>query len=169
MTTGQSSGSSRTKEPSATDYQEIEWQFDAGDLGSVEGWLDQHNSGSSGLRIAPESRVEITDTYYDTDDWRFYRAGYALRVRNTDGAAEATMKSLTPAEGSLRRRREVSEPLSDDKPSTLKEAGGPVAGLSATLVGGRELRPLFTIKTRRQGFALLLEGSDDGSQRDVRI
>src|SRR5919107_755717 len=108
MTTGQSSRSSRTKEPSATDHQEIEWQFDASELEPVEGWLDQHDSGSSALHIAPDSTIEITDTYYDTDDWRFYRAGYALRVRNTDGAVEATMKSLTPAEGSLRRRREIS-------------------------------------------------------------
>jgi inorganic triphosphatase YgiF len=162
MTTGQRSRSSRTKEPSATDHQEIEWQFDASDLESVAGWLDQHNSGSSDLVVAPESTVEITDTYYDTDDWRLYRAGYALRVRNTEGAVEATMKSLTPAEDSLRRRREISELLEDDRPSTLKQAGGAVGGRSRTLVSGRELRPLFTIETRRKGFALLLEGSTDG-------
>src|SRR5919112_1826339 len=140
MTAGQSSRSSRTKEPSASD-----------------------------LLIAPESTIEITDTYYDTDDWRFYRAGYALRVRNTDGAVEATMKTLTPAEGSLRRRREISEPLEDDEPSTLKQAGGSVGRRSRTLVGGREMRPLFSIETRRQGFALLLEGSTDRNQEDVRI
>src|ERR671913_2398030 len=169
MTTVQGSKASRTKEPSATDHQEIEWQFDAGELEPVEDWLGKHDPGSSGLFVAPESTVEITDTYYDTDDWRFYRAGYALRVRNTDSAVEATMKSLTPAEGSLRMRREISEPLSDDKPSTLKEAGGAVGGRSRTLVGGRELRPLFTIKPRRQGFALLLEGSTDRNQEDVRI
>jgi triphosphatase len=169
MTVGQSSGSSRTKEPSATDHQEIEWQFDAAELKSVEGWLDQHNSGSSGLIVASESTVKLKDTYFDTDDWRFYRAGYALRVRTADGAVEATMKSLTPAEGSLRRRREISESLSDDRPSTLKEAGGPVGRRSRPLVGGRELRPLFTLETRRQGFALLLEGSTDKNQEDVRI
>jgi triphosphatase len=169
MTAGQNSGSSRTREPSATDHQEVEWQFDASELEPVEGWLDQHNSGSSGLFIAPESTIEITDTYYDTDDWRFYRAGYALRVRNTDGAVEATMKSLTPAEGSLRRRREISEPLEDDKPSTLKQAGGAVGGRSRTLLGGCEMRPLFSIKTRRQVFALLLEGSTDRNQEEVRI
>src|SRR5215208_1379967 len=169
MTTGQSSRSSRAKEPSATDHQEIEWQFDASELEPVEGWLDQHNSGSPGLLIAPESTLEITGTYYDTDDWRFYRAGYALRVRNTDGAVEATMKSLTPAEGSLRRRREISEPLKDDKPSTLKKAGGAVGERSRTLVGGREMRLLFTLETRRQGFALLLEGSTDRNKEDVRI
>ena len=157
------------KEPLAKDHQEIEWQFDTSELEPVEGWLDQYSSGSSGLLIAPESTLEITDTYYDTDDWRFYRAGYALRVRNTDGAVEATMKSLTPAEGSLRRRREISEPLEDDKSSTLKLAGGGVGERSRTLVGGREMRPLFTLETRRQGFALLLEGSTDRNQEDVRI
>ena len=169
MTAGQGSESSRTKVPSATDHQEIEWQFDACELESVEGWLSQQYSGSSGLIVAPESTLEITDTYYDTDDWRFYRAGYALRVRNTDGEVEATMKSLTPAEGGLRRRREISEPLEDDKPSTLKEAGGPVGGRSRTLLGRRRLHQLFKIETRRQGFALLLDGSTDGNQGDVRI
>src|SRR5215210_4175072 len=168
MTTGQSSKPARTTKPSATDHQEIEWQFDAGDLESVEDWLGQHEPGFSGLVVAPESTVEITDTYYDTDDWRFYRAGYALRVRNTDSEVEATMKSLTPAEGSLRRRREISEPLEDDKPATLKKASGPVGGRYRALVGGREMRPLFTLESRRQGFALLLAGPDE-NRKDVRI
>src|SRR5918995_4088898 len=146
MTRVQGNKASRTKGLSATDNREIEWQFDAGELESVEGWLGQHDSGSSGLLIAPQSTVEITDTYYDTDDWRFYRAGYALRVRNTDGAVESTMKSLTPAEGSLRRRREISEPLSDDRRSTLREAPGPVGGRIGPLVGRREVRPLVTFE-----------------------
>src|SRR5918994_1290281 len=137
MTTVQGSKASRTKEPSATDHQEIEWQFDAGELEPVEDWLGKHDPGSSGLFVAPESTVEITDTYYDTDDWRFYRAGYALRVRNTDGAVESTMKSLTPAEDSLRRRRETSESLEDDRPSTLKQAAGAVGGGTQKLLPGR--------------------------------
>src|SRR5215210_1088637 len=164
MTAGRGGKSSRAEIPSATDHQEIEWQFDAGELEPVEGWLGRQYSGSSGLIVAPESTLEITDTYYDTDDWRFYRAGYALRVRNTDGEIEATMKSLTPAEGSLRRRREISEPLKDDKPATLTEAGGPVGGRCRALVGRREMRQLFKIETCRRGFALLLEGSTDWNQ-----
>jgi len=154
---------------SATDHQEVEWHFDAGEFESVETWLGRHDSGASGLVVAPESTVEIADTYYDTYDWRFYRACYALRVRNTDGEVEATMKSLTPAEDSLRRRREISEPLEDDKPATLKKAAGPVGGRSMALVGGRELRPLFRIDTHRRRFALLLEGSTDENKEDVRI
>jgi triphosphatase len=148
------------------DHQEIEWQFDADDLRPVEDWLGRYDPGTSGLVVAPETTLEITDTYYDTADWRFYRAGYALRVRNTNGEVEATMKSLKPAEGSLRRRREISEPLEDDRPATLKQAGGPVGGRSRALVGGREMRPLFRLETSRQGLGLLLEDSTD---RTVRL
>jgi len=151
------------------DHQEIEWQFEAEELASVEDWLGQYYSGSSDLHIAPESTVEITDTYYDTDDWRFYRAGYTLRVRNTEGEVEATMKSLTPGEGSLRRRREISEPLEDGKPATLRKARGAVGGRSRALVGGREMRPLFRLETRRQRFALLLGSDANGNQEDSRI
>jgi CHAD domain-containing protein len=169
MTAGKDGKSPRTEQFSVADHQEIEWQFDAGNLGSVEDWLGQHDPGVSGLVVVPEDTVEITDTYLDTDDWRFYRAGYALRIRNTDGDVEATMKSLTPAEDNLRKRREISEPLENDRPATLKEAEGPVGGRTRTLVGGRNIRPLFRIETRRQGFALLLDGSTDGNRGDLRI
>jgi hypothetical protein len=62
MTTQQVSKSSRTKEPSVTDHQEIEWQFDAGDLELVESWLGQHDSGSSGFLIAPEFSSAVPDS-----------------------------------------------------------------------------------------------------------
>ena len=43
---------------------------------------------------------EISDSYFDTDDWRIYRAGYALRIRREDGnKAEATMKRLDSENG----------------------------------------------------------------------
>jgi CHAD domain-containing protein len=165
MTTGQGGTSSGKGEPPATDQREIEWQLDAADLDPVEGWLGRHTSESSGLVVDPEPTVEITDAYYDTEDWRLYRAGYALRVRETDGAFEATMKSLTPYQDSLRNRREISEPLRDDDPATLGGAGGPVGRRSRLIVGGHGLRRLFPIRTRRRRFALLL-GDSSGEDRD---
>src|ERR687890_103809 len=165
MTTGQGGTSSGKGEPPATDQREIEWQLDAADLDPVEGWLGRHASESSGLVVDPEPTVEITDAYYDTEDWRLYRAGYALRVRETDGAFEATMKSLTPSQDSLRNRREISEPLRDDDPATLGGAGGPVGRRSRLIVGGHGLRRLFPIRTHRRRFALLL-GDSSGEDRD---
>ncbi|MGH3144986.1 MAG: CHAD domain-containing protein, partial [Rubrobacter sp.] len=160
---GTSSGGGRASRAkrTPTDHQEIEWQFDVAEVEPVEGWLGQHSSGS-GLVVSPESTEEITDTYYDTEDWRFYRAGYALRVRKQGGKVESTMKSLTPPDGNVRRRREISEPLIDDKPTTLGKAPGPVGERSRALIGDLEISPMFRIQTRRQKFALLLRGATEG-------
>jgi triphosphatase len=150
------------------DHQEIEWQFDAADLGSVEGWLKE-NPSVSGLRVVPGESKRLTDTYYDTEDWRYYRAGYALRVRRDGKRVEATMKSLaTPEEGGPKRRREISEPLRRGK--TLKSAHGPVGERLRLLAGARDVRPLFEVRTRRRIFELRPEaGEPDGSDGEVVV
>jgi inorganic triphosphatase YgiF len=79
------------------DHEEIEWQLEAVELAPVENWLEEHPT-ASGLAVVPGPARELTDVYYDTEDWRFYRAGYALRVRRDAESAEATMKALAPAE-----------------------------------------------------------------------
>jgi inorganic triphosphatase YgiF len=131
---------------------EVEWQFDAGDLGSIEGWLRDLSSASGPVAI-PDRRSELVDVYFDTEDWRFYRAGYALRVRRDGESVEATMKCLTPAEDALRRRREISEPL-EGGVEALRGTPGPVGDRLRALVGDRDLRPLFEVRTRRRVFKL---------------
>ena len=133
------------------DHEEIEWQLEAVELALVENWLEEHPS-AAGLAIVPEPAKELTDVYYDTEDWRLYRAGYALRVRRDGESAEATMKSLAPAEGGLRRRREISEPL--EGLVTLRRITGPVGERLRRLAGTADLRPLFEVHTRRHTFAL---------------
>jgi inorganic triphosphatase YgiF len=140
------------------DHLEVEWQFEAADLDLVENWLGEHPS-ASGLAVFPEAAKELIDTYYDTEDWRFYRAGYALRVRRDGKSFEVTMKSLTPDDGTLRRRREISEPLTGNV-KTPKGARGAVGEHVRRLVGPRDLRLLFEVRTRRRIFALRSEGSD---------
>jgi hypothetical protein len=142
MTTGQSTRSSRTKGPSATDHQEIEWQFDAGVLEPVEGWLVQHDYGSSGLLIPPESTVEIKDTYYDTDDWRFYRDGYALRLRNTNGKDEA-VTAAAPALVSDRYRkwRKAAKRL-DETSSPEERCAREAKDLRSGVLGSKPFRTL---------------------------
>ncbi len=139
------------------DHQEIEWQFEAPDLEPVENWLQKHPS-ISGLAVAPGATREITDTYYDTDDWRLYRAGYALRLRRDGESAEATMKSLAPAEDALRRRREISEPL-EGGIEIPKGTRGPVGERLRRLADVGDLRPLFEVRTRRRTYALHPERS----------
>jgi triphosphatase len=140
------------------DQQEVEWQFEAADLDLVENWLEGHPS-ASGLTLVRGATTELTDAYYDTEDWCFYRAGYALRVRRDGKSSEATMKSLTPAEGALRRRREISEPLAGGI-EALWRTSGPVGERLRALVGDQDPRPLFEIRTRRRTFELRPEGAD---------
>ena len=150
------------------DHLEVEWQFDADDLDAVEGWLGEDRSGS-GLIVSPVSTKELKDTYYDTEDWRLYRAGYALRVRRDGKSVEATMKALVPAEEGVRRRREISEPLRSGGMKTLRRARGPVGERLRSLAGARDLRPLFENRTRRRVFELRPEGDADDSCGEVAL
>lgn len=144
------------------DHQEIEWQFEAADLERVEGWLERHPSISGFSLVSGETR-ELSDTYYDTQDWRLYRAGCVLRVRRDGRGAEATMKSLTPAEGALRRRREISVPLGSGGTETPERVPGPLGERLRSLAGDRELRPLFAVRTLRRPFALHPETPPGGA------
>jgi triphosphatase len=121
----------------------------------VERWLEDRPP-DSGLRVAPSETKKLTDTYYDTEDWRFYRAGYALRVRRDGERVEATMKSLAqPDDGGLKRRREISEPLKGGGLKGLKAARGPVGvRIRLLLAGHGDLRRLFEVRTRREVFEL---------------
>jgi CHAD domain-containing protein len=142
------------------DSQEIEWQFDALDVRPVSRWLEGDSWGRDPAVAAGETR-EISDGYFDTDDWRIYRAGYALRIRCADGKkVEATMKRLASSNGKtgLRSRREISEPLEDADPETLNAASGPVGDRVRALTGPEALRPLFEVRTRRSAHPLMLDG-----------
>jgi triphosphatase len=137
------------------DHEEIEWQLEAVHLALVDNWLKEHPSAAE-VAVVPGGARELNDVYYDTEDWRFYRAGYALRVRNTDGeSAQATMKALAPAEGGLRRRREISQPIDGIK--SPKGVSGPVGERVRRLAGTADPRPLFEVRTRRRTFVLRTE------------
>src|ERR1043165_3744153 len=97
-------------DPAHKDGREIEWQLASNDLGSVRRWLDDHST-LDGLVLQPRPTLKIFDTYFDTDDWRIHRAGFALRIRSEAGKAEATLKSLRSARTEMADRREVSESL----------------------------------------------------------
>jgi triphosphatase len=141
------------------DHEEIEWQLDADELALVEKWLEEHPSGA-GVAIVPGWASELRDVYYDTEDWRFYRAGYAMRVRKDGESAEATMKALVPSEGGLRRRREISQPI--EGVETLKGVPGPVGERVRRLTGTADLRPLFEVRTRRRTYTLRTETPSSG-------
>lgn len=137
----------------AYDHREAEWQFDAPDASSVEHWLgDKEILG--GLAIGGAETLLLTDHYYDTDDWRLWKAGYALRIRSRGKSSEATLKALAGAtEDGIRERREISEELSSSGIEGLG-SGGLVGSRVRLLAGERSLVELFEIRTRRRAYPL---------------
>jgi len=141
------------------DHEEIEWQLEAVDLALVENWLKEHPSAAE-VAVVPGGARELRDVYYDTEDWRFYRAGYRMRVRQDGESVQATMKALASAEGALRRRREISEPIDGIK--TPKGISGPVGERVRRIAGSADLRQLFEVRTRRRTFVLRTETPSSG-------
>ncbi|MCL4507235.1 MAG: CHAD domain-containing protein [Chloroflexi bacterium] len=153
-----------------TDHQEVEWQYDADDIGAVARWL-QARPPDSDVQARFQADVEQIDAYLDTDDWRVLRAGYALRVRRkTRGGAEATLKSLNAAAKGVRQRHEINEDLSGEPdPRSIAQAVFDAPGAVGARVravagarGNRTLRVLFEVHTRRSMYELTCDNQRAG-------
>jgi hypothetical protein len=59
---------SKSMQEQVVDHEEIEWQLEVVELGLVENWLKEHSS-ASGVAVVPEPASELSDVYYDTEDW----------------------------------------------------------------------------------------------------
>ncbi len=164
----------RSSDTSSSDQVEAEWQFEAEDLAAVEEWLKLNHSGSD-VFVEPAGVRDVRDTYFDTEDWRFHRAGYALRIRESDGDFEATMKSLSKSlgEDGARLRREISEPLKDAE-SLGRKASGPINGRIRVLTGGPKHpehapRPLFEVRTQRTVYEIRLAVLQDANNGETVV
>ncbi len=135
------------------DGREVEWQLASADLQAVRLWLADHGT-IDGLVLEPRSTLQIFDTYLDTDDWRFHRAGFALRIRSESGKSEATLKSLHSASAEFADRRELSEILHSSASGSIQQSTGPVGTRVHAVRGTRALLPLFEVRTSRQRFAV---------------
>ena len=139
--------------PQWRDDLEFEWQFEVDDHAAAERAV-RALAEDLGLALAPSGDRRLLDQYLETADWAFHRAGYALRVRSRDGAAEATLKALVDQSDGPRIRREVSESLVGADRLALLTAAGPVTSRVRAVAGPRELRRLFTLRTHRRTFEL---------------
>jgi triphosphatase len=145
--------STQQHEPDHKDGREVEWQLAATDLAPVRRWLASHDT-VAGLSVEPQSTLEIFDTYFDTQDWRIYRAGFALRIRSEDGKTQATLKSLRSSRVEVADRRELSERIEAAESELLAKSRGPVGIRVQAVSGLHTLQPLFEVRTSRQRFAV---------------
>lgn len=137
---------------------EIEWQFDADDLDVVARWLRESSCTAPGVTARDRGAKRQRDTYLDTPDWQLYRAGYALRLRETPDAMEATLKSREEAADGPRRRIEHNEMVLGSGVTALQHAWGPVGSRLRALGVRDEVIPLFEVRTWRRKFDLLDAG-----------
>jgi CHAD domain-containing protein len=151
------------------DIAEVEWQFDVLDLKPVRRWLTDSapDVDHAAYTVVAAGSVTQADTYLDTEDQRFGRAGYALRIRRLGRrrGAEATLKAIdsTPTKVSgLQSRRELSEHVEDADPAVLARAAGPVGERVRAVAGRKPLLPLFEVRTRRELLTLEANGSPGG-------
>src|SRR5262245_39170436 len=140
------------------DRRELEWQLATSDLPGVRHWLTGHPT-FDGWILEPRSTLELRDTYYDTEDWRIYRAGLALRVRDAAGQPEATLKELKSARQGVADRLELTEPLAEPTLAALPTLTGPVGTRVQAMTGMQPLRSLFTARTSRERYTVRREGS----------
>ena len=143
---------------------EIEWQFDALDLRLVQRWLAaQEGRTDTAMRVDAASTMSLVDQYLDTDDWRFRRAGYTLRLRRVGRrrGGEATLKALgghPENDAEPRNRLELSEYVEATEAGLLLRSTGPVGERVRSVAGKKPLLPLFEVRTRRRTFAVTLDG-----------
>ena len=149
---------------------EREWQFDALDLRPVAAWVRRAERVSvAGVAAQPAGEIDQHDVYLDTEDWRLHRAGVSVRVRHREGADEATLKTHAAANGGLRDRLELTQPLRRRNGSL--PTSGPVGEYVKLLCGRRPLRELVETRTHRLKFDLLVDGTLAGELAldDTRI
>lgn len=124
---------------------EIEWQFEAVDLDSDIKAVCRA-AEAAGLRLRPPKRIRLHDRFFDTPDWKFYRALTYLRIRTKGKTAEATIKTFGTIDPGPRVRTELTEPLSGE----LHELPGQVGECIRALAGESPLREIFSHSTTRQ-------------------
>jgi CHAD domain-containing protein len=102
----------------------------------------------SGYPLGDASEAEIHDRYLDTADRSIHEAGYACRLRRTDGRYLATLKGLGSAVDAIHRRTEFEVELAGDLPPR-DWPPGKVRDLVFTFSQGKPLQTLFEIEQKR--------------------
>ena len=143
-----------------SDRREVEWQLDTSDLAAVRQWATEHPAASVWV-VEPRPSTELRDIYLDTADWRIYRAGMTLRVRDAGGQPEATLKALHSAGHDVADRRELTEPLPEARLDAFPGLTGRLGVRLNAMTGTQPLRPLFVVNTSRERFNIRRRGSQE--------
>jgi CHAD domain-containing protein len=129
-------------------------RFDASDLDSAASWLTLRQA--PGITIRSERFDHFRESYYDTEDSRVFRSGYALCVRSSPEAHLASLKSLKSVSNGAIPRAEINEPIPSEDVDEIFDSMGRVGEKARTICGNRSLAPLGSLTVTRRTF--IIEG-----------
>ncbi|MBN1587087.1 MAG: CHAD domain-containing protein [Candidatus Omnitrophica bacterium] len=92
---------------------------------------------------------QIRDIYLDTRDWWFYRAGAALRVRQSKSGLQIFLKALTEAKSGVAQRAEIEEVQAPIRKVLNTLPPGAIRAYLKQCGAPLRLKPLFRIQTQR--------------------
>ena len=103
-----------------------------------------------GFTLEPEQFFEIDDTYLDTPDWWFFRAGQACRLRRVGKRIILIVKQLAPQVDGLAIRREVKQDLASAPPETTTIPQCDLGDRLCAAMAPRKAGAIFRIINQRQ-------------------
>jgi len=98
----------------------------------------------------------IVDRYLDTPGKQLLKAGYACRIRQSNGKQILAIKALVKTEGEVHRRLEIEMEVDDDQPQLWLESEA--KSLVLDIVGQTPLKTLFTLYQTRHKYHVLNRG-----------
>lgn len=140
---------------------ELKFQINQSDIEQLQNYLNQwvccdEAEFSSQQHLV--SQLNLTNTYYDTEDHFLRLNGCGLRIRTTETEQskcfEITLKSKGNSVGGLHERIEINQPLPNDKLDLS------VLPKDVLPNGLTQLKPLFTTNFKRQTWLISFANSE---------
>lgn len=140
---------------------ELKFQINQSDIEQLQNYLNQwvccdEAEFSSQQHLV--NQLNLTNTYYDTEDHFLRRNGCGLRIRTTETEQskcfEITLKSKGNSVGGLHERIEINQPLPNDKLDLS------VLPKDVLPNGLTQLKPLFTTNFKRQTWLISFANSE---------
>ena len=113
----------------------------------------------SELPVQWKDEIIQKDTYYDTPDFNFFRAGVAIRIRASESGNQLTLKTLEGVISGLAIRSEFTQSVEPGGPNWQTDSGEVLDLCKPLLTKSIDMHPIITLETRR--IAGILELNDE--------
>lgn len=114
-----------------------------------------------GFLVGEVERSILFDHYLDTADLHLYRAGWALRIRDTGVRQRLALKALTPPRDGVASREEREEEIVWRAADGWRPPAGALGGVPARLADAHPFGRLFVIQQHRGEFPLAGEAGTE--------